>query len=380
MKLIDFLESSYLDDLHERQIRERYGSINAFIYDDKRCYSIIHRLLDLGRIDVMFPPEEFRKRSIHILITYLFGLGISKKISIIDNANAFNELNADYLWVIVAIAHDYGYLRDELLVSPDLCVIDEDDLLLSDGYGEKIQLRDLDSFSKRYNQYMTYSYETIRDYYTYSKAYHSNGTTGETVDHGILGGCLCLQKYSKFFKDHVYPRYCVAFDGAEGLAIMDNKVAFREDQRLNRLYRDELLMYKAACLVTAQHNMFKSSSAETDETYMRYGLTELLSDKPVAVTKSNPLLMLLSIVDTIECTKRFYDSPIGIKDILETIDIALYDCSIRVDFGNLKTLIEEKCSSLLDRLKRHINAIETMPSWIECGVKKDSEYCLTVTI
>lgn len=72
-----------------------------------------------------------------------------------------------------------------------------------------------------------------------------------------------------------------------------------------RLARTEPLLYKTACLIAAQHNIFKSENLESDTTYKEYGLNSLLSTTPIAVSNANPLLYLLSVVDTIECSKRY---------------------------------------------------------------------------
>ena len=56
--------------------------------------------------------------------------------------------------------------------------------------------------------------------------------------------------------------------------------------------------------------MFKATE-KYDAKYGKHGLNGLLSTAPIKVTKKNKLLLLLSLVDIIECTKRFSSKKIN---------------------------------------------------------------------
>ena len=120
-------------------------------------------------------------------------------------------------------------------------------------------------------------------------------------------------------------------------------VRYNERPEIVKLARTEPLLYKTACLITAQHNMFKSSETTEDSEYKRWGLYPLLSTEPIAIDNRNPLLFLLSIVDTIDCTKRFEKllisgesrNSIPIKKVLKNIRIQFDDDGIIVDYTPL---------------------------------------------
>ena len=121
--------------------------------------------------------------------------------------------------------------------------------------------------------------------------------------------------------------------------------------------------------------MFRSTNLESDLVYNQYGLTQLLSNSPKAISKDNPLLYLLSIVDTIECTKcfqnlslpfssRFFNLKINI--ILDNVFIDLINDSIIIDYSQLNDAIdnywaffkrEEKKSIMKNKLKSLISLL-----------------------
>ena len=98
----------------------------------------------------------------------------------------------------------------------------------------------------------------------------------------------------------------------------------------------------------------------------------------MAVTEDNPLLLLLGLVDTIECTKRFSQSSNPKKyflprTVLENILIEVNENEIILDYRPL----EEKASSrdgdassewnsFTSRLKNARNGVITFNTWTSC--------------
>lgn len=350
--LLDFIDDAFKSYYW---LRTRYESVQEFIGNNEKCLSLIYHFLDLGHDDMTVLNKSNFNRASHIVITYLIGLGIEKKTKMIAGANKFNSLPDEYLWMLTSLLHDYGYFRKELLSSKSL-----DDLklkydLLTDDYTEEA-IDCLNDYSINNAEYCTFSYETIKNYYEYKREYtslHGSDENSELNDHGIMGACLAFSQYINFYIKYEYPR-----------------IYWDENDSRRKLQRTEPLLYKTACLVAAQHNLFKSGSASSDVIYQKYNLSALLSTAPVQIDKKNPLLLLLSIVDTVECSKRFSKKTnpkkyLETMTILKNISIEVNEDSIIVDFTNLHIFITKRKDNkeLIEQLKKHINNIICIDTW-----------------
>lgn len=101
---------------------------------------------------------------------------------------------------------------------PEFADVDEQYLLLSDK-SSYMQLSSTVDYSARYPQFITYFYDTIARYYAYKVKRLANARVaerynkdGETVDHGIFGGCQCYKEYCDFYIKYEYPHSCISAD------------------------------------------------------------------------------------------------------------------------------------------------------------------------
>lgn len=411
MNLLDFINNTFHEYRGHRGFFGQWKDIGDFLFDKGRCLELLYNYLDLG--NVRQHSHEFNPvslyRSQHIFVTFLMGLGIEYKYNLLQGINVFNEMPDEHLWMLTSVVHDYGYLKEGISNCPELEDVDSQYSLLRDDCRHK-QLQVVENYSKNYPQFMTYSYDMIMRYYEYNKVRMTDerrrgwfNKDNETVDHGIYGACECYKEYCDFYIKYEYPHNCISPDNDKDdvASLGYENCRPNDDPRILKLARTEPLLYKTACLIAAQHNMFRSSNAETDREYEEYGLNQLYSSSPLAVTKDNPLLYLLSVVDTLECSKGFenmfldedkeHKKPFGlpIEDVLKNVNIDFDEKSFAIDYAPLVDVIdhnwslcrkEEKRKKMHERLKGHVDSAAGLQAWVDCKSELISPYAVRITI
>lgn len=386
--LLDLLDEAFQQYRSERHLQERWDSLDSFFYKEYECLRLLYHILDLGydHADIM-PDNLYRCQ--HTFVTFLLGWAIAKRYGLLNDINAINTLPGEYLWILTSLVHDYGYIKTGIAQKESLEVLDSKYHLLSDECTFK-QLDSTTGYSLKYPQYLTYSYETISNYFNYRQStlnpYLSKDH--EANDHGIYGACKCYEEYCDFYIKKEYPRFCITIhDDADDIKRMGYEY-YRVNNRpeIVQLARTEPLLYKTVCLITAQHNIFRSSNTTSDLEYEKFGLHPLLSTEQIAIDKRNPLLFLLSLVDTIECTKNFEkllmpDSSIisiPIKKVLKNVQIQFDDDGIVVDYSSLSvvfnkyhSLFKSKITRdvLHNELTRQIRGVTGLKDWVKCETR-----------
>ncbi len=363
--LFDYSERIYNNMLIDQTavVNERATEIikeNSFrklLKDESLCMKLIDAIIEDDDAVVV---RYNQNRASHILITWLLGIGFGKvfKFNIFDHDDAFLKNYYYRLWSLTAMIHDYGYFEKEMQKSGlDLYELTKQYNLLTDKYDvhdkdiNKAQLLQcLNNLSSHdyYKKFFSYTYDEIKGYYKYSQEYHLNNPSedGEMSDHGIVGGCIVFSKYcKKCLKSIIKGLY------------PSNTITIQQ---------------KIACFTAASHNVFKSPNKDIDKSYIKAGLTRLLSFSPKIVTKDNTLLSLLSLVDTVECTKRFSKKSnpkqyLVQETVLKNICIEEYDQYIIVDFSKLADYIqyERKNGEMIEKLRKHIDGILSISSWTD---------------
>lgn len=395
MILLDLLEVAFQQYRDERHLHGRWDRLNSFFYNKDECLTLLYHILDLGHdhYSEILPDNLYRCQ--HTFVTFLLGWAIAKRYGLLDGINVINTLPDEYLWILTSLVHDYGYIKAGIAHEISLEELDSKYRLLSDACMFK-QLDSTKGYSSTYPQFMTYSYDTISNYYIFrhqalklyppSKDYEAN-------DHGIYGACKCYEEYCDFYIKEEYPRYCITpSDNADNIKRMGYDL-YRSTNRpeIVQLARTEPLLYKTACLISAQHNMFRSSNSTSDLVYEKFGLKPLLSTEPIAIDKNSPLLFLLSLVDTIECTKRFekiplkesgYTTGIPIQSVLKSVRIQLDDDGIIIDYSSLHQEINNCDSSIRDtsqiELNKQISNVIGLKDWVKCETRQVGPYIVKV--
>lgn len=319
-----------------------YPDFDKVISCDESAVIVINSLLhDSGFSNFVNFTDKVLKRPRHIVSVWLMGLVFSK---IGDMNKGCHPLYGDedfyLLWLLTAIIHDYGYFLDEVTKN----VVSN---LVSDCYlfGTK-KMQDVFSPIKeeKYKSILSYDIDTISKYYHYSLDYHKKKGDLEKADHGIVGGCKAFDDYYNWWIKRM-PRY-------------------NESQRNEEIY-------KMACALVAQHNIYKSSDEETDEEYGKWGLYSILSTSPVSVTKDNKMLSLLCLVDTVDVNKREEVS----NNVYKLIAASCDNNEIRIGYDqyiNTETSIEK--GKKIDIYKATLG----LKTWTE--YKTTSESGMTIAI
>lgn len=392
--LYTFIENSANEIVKLEVNRKTYEKLKKqklkkLLNDDDACVGVIESAMETYIKELEGNPNyevPNKNRASHSIVTWLMGIGINEKMHIYERDYAFS----DAIWTNTAMLHDYGYLRSETSNSElDIKEITVPYNLLKENYTEEF-LQKINNIRILKSNLFSYSNKEIYNYFELSKELHinNNNINNEKCDHGIVGGCLLFNQYCKKTKKEI----------ETGLG---DSLVLTEIQKIS-------------CFNIASHNIFKSSSVEEDELRKKYKLPRLLKDKKKkTVTKYNGLLMLMSLVDTIECSKRYprveANKGMGLyqSKILKSIDIgfdeekketkkkAIYNKKLLLDFTKLYKYIQTKPNdkfvdyygetksireAMTETLRYHVSKIEEISDWTEFTTEKDINNDYKVTI
>lgn len=376
MKMIELLENAKKDINTLIQLNaEEMDKLNSiefsyFINDDDKCAEFVELVSSdfelLEKKENKFKILQRKDRASHSVITWLLGVGINNNLEIFGNGYH----NCNLLWIQTSVNHDYGYYLDEI---KDKRIKLEDIAqkydLLADDYSN-IEFDDLNQYLKNirlsgYGNFFTYNPDIIKNYYDYKKEWSIKHKEKEEInDHGIVGACKLFRLYCE-----------------------DAKSIVKKGGPLPSITQMEIK--KISCYNIASHNIFKSSSKKDDIAYKKHKLDTLTSTSPASIKKDNGLLMLLSLVDTIECYKRFSRKDkmgLNSKTILEHTEINFSDKKLEISYKPLDDYIQktnreiEIIEKMRDILKKHINGIVDLQKWTEFKTIKIDDFSVQISL
>lgn len=160
-------------------------------------------------------------------------------------------------------------------------------------------------------------------YDKYAREYHREKNHQEKIDHGILGGMLLFQNGIRAYKKEKCD-YC------------------------------EMETVMRSAITIAQHNIYKSPNKETDQRYPQNLLEKLACESDFRIDMKTPLLLLLSIVDTVECAKKLGrpkksahkgEKGLSVQNvtILKKIYVEVDNERILLDYSRLYCHIKKEC-------------------------------------
>ena len=366
-KLDNAFRSKYADS--------RWGSAREIIFSDKDSADFIRWILkdeDYHEIENGSPMYEFAKgRARHSVITFLVGLLFTNSFGLFKSIdNAFGNMNdpeaAVRLWMLTALYHDWAYHSADI-VKPDFDYRKNTSYyLFDDDYGSMPDsLCVLNGFAGIHYAALAYTYDEIEAYddYARNKLHPIYADDKERLDHGILGGVKIFDRLTKRIVKSLGTNTKIKDTGFER----------------------ELFAAKTSCLTIAQHNIFKSEDASHDKLYGA-SLKKLHSYSPFVIDVSTPLLLLLSLVDTFECVKRFGKTKnerdyLQTETVLSRITVSVESDSVTADYTMLAKYIDShKDAALMRCLDDYIAALCKIDKWTAFSAEKKGAHTVFISL
>lgn len=340
------------DELAQMELPSDYRTLELFINDGKKSAKFIRYLLkdDSYNIPNDDSPlyEVAESRSRHSAVTFLMGLAFSRFGDLFVQIPSIIHYDVGYardMWLKTSLYHDKAYsseyLRDATLDIQKKFL----PFLLTDEH--QSNLPSIDKFSHRYPGTLAYTYEEILNYDKYAIKYHqSKNNEDEKRDHGIVGGVMMFSDLAK--------------------------------KALKKGKPTELTMIKACSLAVAQHNIFKSPNEKYDKKYEAFELNKLLSTSSFQITPNQPLLLFLSLIDTVECVKKFSrgqnsDKYLKTLTVLKSINVSVQADSIEIDYSALKKeVFAKKDKELIETFNSYLKSVGSLNTWTTFLAEFDS--------
>ena len=345
-------------------LKTRFNTVSEILENDENSAEFIRAVLhDDDFIDLTPKNDlyEFSKdRARHSVITFLIGIVLMDFYDIgkvITNKllNNKSKEQLTHLWMLTSLYHDWAYGCEKITDSDYNLRSSTTYYLLQDLYSDT-QLESINRFSILYPSTMAYDYKEIEEYDRYARNYHKQRNDSyERVDHGILGGVKIFDRLAKRII------------------------------KLERITKeDDFKEAKTSCLTIAQHNIFKSNSKENDKAY-GLALSKLHSDSDFTISMTTPLLLLLSLVDTIECVKKLgrYENKTYLQKntILTNILLQLYDNRIIIDYSELiKRIVQKKDKELEQKIKEYMDSVCNLGNWTTFYATKTSDCVIGISM
>lgn len=349
---------------------EHFKELDCFINNDKDCAEFINTLVAENEDDdiIQIPPEGSelfkisQRRAQHTVLTYLLGLAFLpfvEQFLFSSNKKNTHSNSQDFLedWRITAIFHDIGYFNKHITNSDYNLREGVTYWLLTDDYTDvrNKPLGCLNNFSCKFPSSFAYTYAEIESYDKYSRERRSGQNGGERIDHGILGGTSSFNMLVRRIKNN---------------------------QKVLTLYDHALIHAKKACMAIAQHNIYKSDSDENDAKLPDALYPKLAFTSFFRISQNTPLLLFLSLVDTIECVKKFSKGESEKQyfkslTVLRKVNMSISDNSIMLDLSELKAECDKKSvnsgnNNLLKIFNDYYTGITDLPKWTKFNVSADS--------
>lgn len=368
---------------------EEYNSIYDLLSQEKdnkpsvpqKCAKFMNEQLhdnlfaDVG-IDKESEPENkddlykvAQSRAQHSVITYFMGLVFKQFGGIFDKID-----DNETLWRKTAMYHDKGYYstyvsRKELDLRKDTNI---KWYLLDDKYESDLQI--LNGYRNNHSEDFAYEYLDLINYFKYFALRKQRIKDDpkindednfefrvENQEHGILGGTLIFNE-------------------------LINKLINNKNYN-----HKELEEIKKFCLAIAQHNIYKIKGDE--DIHTAYEVSDDFADKinKVKIDEKTPLLLFLSLVDTVECIKKFSKEKnsghhFNTKTVLEKLYLSVEKDKIVLDFSRLRKHAEqynkiewfEKIFG--NKTKGYVNSVESLSGWTVLSGKCDDNNSDIITI
>ncbi len=330
---------SLMDEIDNSLIALDLPPISDVVDNKKKSIQYINKILKQHGNKVTIPFNsalslyDFRVK--HVLFS--FGLGIV--LSTFHNLKhkiekEYMKYNINdtfiYTWLTVCLYHDFGYFISEShLKTNNIENLQLDYNIFDFSYCDSRYTKNL------YCYYYKNKYERqnwIEKNYDLSK-------NEEVGDHGILGGYV------------LFERLCSSEIKKERVINSGQSMQLEEMCRLERVP-----LYQDICFRIMEHNIWKNNDLYEDSN----PLYEIDAQHFARIDFIEPLLYLLSLVDTIEMTKKFCKYSDDSKDKEHFVFPKTLGSKVKIEISN--TAMDIDYSELERFIKKH-NFIDKIDSW-----------------
>lgn len=341
-----------IDEVVSEDKMLQYCNIIDVVTDDKSCVEFMNFQLHDDLFETVDKSsaiyELAQNRARHSVITYLLGRVFMPFGRILED-----QKETLLLWAKISMYHDYGYhstyVTQKTINLRDLVK----NYLLVNIYTNELSI--LNDWSILHPEDLAYTYAVIENYFEYSKKLHDKLQDKEKVDHGILGGVLIFDRLVGKWNNSV-----------------------QHDTK-------ELLNIKKISLAIAQHNIFRIGKCYRPLAD-GFNLESIYKENPFRIDKTKPWLLFLSLIDTVECVKKFSkgenpNKSFNAKTVLRKLKLSVSVDKIEIDFSDLrKHAKKEKKEHWFNCVfQNYKNSIEDFSSWTAfCG--KENNELITITL
>ena len=320
-----------MDEIDKKLQDLQLPPISNVVNNKNSCIEYINNILTQYGNNVTIPfdsiSSQYDFRVKHILFS--FGLGIvlatfNDLIKKIDEEYKKYQLPNTfvYTWLTLCLYHDYGYyIAKEYRMYSDIRMIDLKHIIFNYNYcnSRYSKYHYCEYYKKMYTKHISVKTKTI------------DSMPSEVGDHGILGGFVLFDKLYTY------------------------------QQKASELCVDRIALYQDVCYRIMEHNIWKNR------------LLEIEPDSFSNIDIDEPLLYLLSLVDTIEMTKKFCRYPDKNSDKNHSIWPTTLGSKIYINVTN--STIEIYYSDFKELLKKrkYIDNFEIFDNWIS-SIKSLSDW------
>ena len=276
-----------------------------------------------------------------------------------EHFKLFQEKTFLSTWLIISLYHDYGYF----FMDKDITNFDEIDVT-TDVFEFKDEkeftLKYLYGLGKYFAQKCRYNKNEIKSYFNQKCIYNKNDD--EPFDHGIYGGIYLFDKVITAIKNKERNN--------------DKKIKMVMSIDENNIEFDS--MYQNICFRIIEHNIWIVDNNNAHfKKWDTTSVPSLIPENFKKIGRDEPLLMLLSIVDTFEFLKKFSkcdkrDDYVESrpKTLMKKLDLTVSKDFIEVDYKEFeKHLTKNRVEQ--SKIDSWLNAIADMVNWIKVSVNID---------
>lgn len=342
---------------------------------DKSAHYIYKLLVErMGLIDIK-PyklKKNFSNRINHCLFTFSLGILVSKFNNLkykIENQykKYFNSSENVFIntWLVLSLYHDYGYFLfndyeninnlNDFKLEYDIFTFYSERNLVSSLYNiynnneKSFEILEKDKEKTRYSEAI---------YRSYFKGSVDNVMKKEPFDHGIAGGYVLFNNLLKHLDSNETK--------------IKNSIRLLYDDVNNVIEND--LFYQNICFRIMEHNIWKIK--RYDEYFKEFDLVKLndiVEENFKKISTEEPLLYLLSLVDTIEFIKKIDFGDKKDSSTEKRVTTIAKWINIEIDSNILKISFDSKQLIKWDGYSSWIKNVISLKDWVFVEILSPNE-------